>query len=73
MCCLLLKNASKFPNKSAYLKGVVPILTCVISKLIDLDLQDAFFTILPQAYFLFSLLGQRQVCDTGDEAEILGL
>ena len=24
--------------------------------------------ILPQVYFLFSLLGQKQVCDTGDEA-----
>ena len=38
------------------------------SKLIDLDPQDTFFTILPQADFLFSLLGQKQVCDTGDEA-----
>ena len=38
------------------------------SKLIDLDPQDTFFTILPQADFLFSLLVQKQVCDTGDEA-----
>ena len=38
------------------------------SKLIDLDTQDTFFTILPQADFSFSLLGQKQVCDTGDEA-----
>ena len=38
------------------------------SKLIDLDPQDTFFTILPQADFLFSLLVQKQICDTGDEA-----
>ena len=40
----------------------------IYSKLIDLDPQDIFFTILPQADFLFSLLGQTQVCDTGDDA-----
>ena len=38
------------------------------SKLIDLDPQDTFCTILPHGFFLFSLLGQKQVCDTGDEA-----
>ena len=38
------------------------------SKLIDLDPRDTFCTILPQGFFLFSLLGQKQVCDTGDEA-----
>ena len=36
--------------------------------MLDLDPQDTFFTILPRADFLFSLLGQKQVCDTGDEA-----
>ena len=41
----------------------------IYSKLIDLDPQDTFFTILPQAdFFLFSLLRQKQVCDTGGEA-----
>ena len=38
------------------------------SKLIDLDPYDTFCIILPQGYFLFSFLGQKQVCDTGDEA-----
>ena len=42
---------------------------CILhSKLIVLDPQDTFCTILPQGFFLFSLLGQKQVCDTGDEA-----
>ena len=36
--------------------------------MIDLDPQDKFFTLLPQADFWFSLLRQKQVCDTGDEA-----
>ena len=38
--------------------------------MIDLDPQDTFSTILPQADFLFSLLGQKQVCDIEDEAVI---
>ena len=38
------------------------------SKLIELDPQDTFRSIVPQVDFLFSLLGQKQVCDTGDEA-----
>ena len=38
------------------------------SELIDLDPEDTFCTVLPHGYFLFSLLGQKQVCDTGDEA-----
>ena len=37
------------------------------SKLIDLDPQDTFLKSLPQADFLLSLLGQKQVCDTGNE------
>ena len=42
---------------------------CILhSKLIDLDPRDTFCTILPQGFFLFSLPGQKQVCDTGDEA-----
>ena len=50
----------------------MPILTCVIStKLIDHDPQDTFFTNLPQADFLFSLLGQKHLCDTGDEAALI--
>ena len=36
--------------------------------MIDLDPQDTICTILPQAGFLFFLLGQKQVCDTGNEA-----
>ena len=38
------------------------------SKLIELDPKNTFCTILPQAYFLFSHLGQKQVCDTDDKA-----
>ena len=38
------------------------------SKLIDLDPEDTFCKILPPVYFLFSLLVQKQVCNTGDEA-----
>ena len=38
------------------------------SKLINLDPYDTFCTILLQSYFTFSLLGQKQVCDTGNEA-----
>ena len=41
------------------------------SKLIDLDPQDTFFTILPQADFLFSFLGQKQVGGTGNEAVMI--
>ena len=37
------------------------------SKLIDFDPQDTFCTILPKPDFPFSLLGQKQVCDTRDE------
>ena len=38
------------------------------SKLIDFDPQDTLFTILHQADFFLSLLGQKQVCDPEDEA-----
>ena len=38
------------------------------SKLIALDSQDTFCTILPQANFHFSLQGQKQICDNVDEA-----
>ena len=37
------------------------------SKLIDLDPQDSFCTFFPELEFLFSLMGQKQVCYTGDE------
>ena len=37
------------------------------SKLIDLDPLDTFCAILHQVYFLFSLLRQKHVCDSGDE------
>ena len=38
------------------------------SQLINLDPLDKFCTILPSGYFIFSLFGQKQVYDTGDEA-----
>ena len=42
---------------------------CILHcKLIDLNPKDTFCTILPQGYFLLSLLWQKQVFDTGDEA-----
>ena len=37
-------------------------------KLIDLGRKDTFVSILPQGYFFFFLLGQKQVCNTGNEA-----
>ena len=36
--------------------------------LVDLDHYNTFCTILHQGYFLFSLLWQKQECDTGDKA-----
>ena len=51
-------------------KGDVLILTDAFFtlKLIDIDPFSTFCKILPQGYFSCSLLGQKQVYDTGDEA-----
>ena len=52
------------------LKEVVSNLTCAII-LLWTDWpspQDTFCTIFPQVDYLFSLMGQKQVCDTGVEA-----
>ena len=50
----------------------MPILACAISALNWLTLTPKihFANFFPQVDFLFSLMGQKQTCDTGDEAEM---